>query len=209
MFNKRIIMIEGCDRTGKSTFISILTKKLIEKGKIPLVFHLIGPSKFQNLTFNNDDKSLIQLAKFDDEYTIFDQMLNQNKNLIIILDRTHFGDYVWSSYWNREGKYTNYAISKELANKHKNIFDQSLYIDYYISDSNILESRILESQEDINIFTINNKSIKENINLVYALYEKLKNVVINDFNISYESFNNINDLNNVENFANTLISKYI
>ena len=66
----RIIMLEGCDRTGKSTFINYLEDKLRNKGYIPIIFHLMGPTKFQGFQFNNDDKSLIQLSKFNDEYDL-------------------------------------------------------------------------------------------------------------------------------------------
>ena len=50
-------MLEGCDRTGKSTFIHFLEEKIKENGYIPIVFHLMGPNKFQGFTFNNDEKN--------------------------------------------------------------------------------------------------------------------------------------------------------
>lgn len=207
--DKRIIILEGCDRTGKSTFIEYLANNLKKLGKTVLIFHLLGPTKFQNLSFNNDDKSLIQLAKFDDEYTKFEEMLNNNNNLIIILDRSHFSEIVWATYWNRTGKYTNYLISQEFINKHKNFFDKSIYIDYIISDINILSKRIEESQEDTSIFTINNKSIKENINIALSLYTSIKPIITNKFNIPYEQFDNVGSLSDVENYSLNIINKYL
>lgn len=198
--NKRIIMIEGCDRTGKSTFISLLENKLKSEGKIPIIFHLMGPTKFKGLKFNNDDKSLIQLAKFNDEYNLIREMLKANENIVIILDRTSFGEYVWSSYWNREGKYTEYTWSKEFIESHKDLFDQTLYIYYFISQLHILEQRIAESPEDVQIFTQYNMPIKTNIMGVYSLYEDL-NSIIRKNNIAYQEYDNIGTLTDVQEYV--------
>jgi thymidylate kinase len=175
---KRIIIFEGCDRTGKSTFIEKLKNFLVnEHGKHVFVFHLMGPTKFENLAFDNDDKSLIQLAKFNDEYDFIREILNEDKNNHIILDRSSFGEYIWTRYWKRSGKYSDYVTSNEFIKRHLDLFKQTLYIDYYMSDLNILEKRILDSEEDTNIFTIDDKSIKENIQYVYDLYEELAKIV--------------------------------
>ena len=208
MNNKRIIMVEGCDRTGKSTFINILSKKLIAKGKNPFIFRLMGPNIFNCLSFNNDELSLIQIAKFDEAYNMINTMLQQNMNTVIILDRCHFGELVWAYYWNRNGKYTDFLKSQEFYNKHEQMFNKCLYVNYYISDLNLLENRILESKEDYNIFTINNKSIKENINEVYLLYENVNDIIKNKFNIEFISYDNIKSLNDVEKFANHIINIY-
>lgn len=173
----RIIMLEGCDRTGKSTFINYLEEKLRDKGYIPIVFHLMGPTKFQGFQFDNDDKSLIQLAKFNDEYDLIFEMLKSDQRIIIILDRTSFGEFIWTKYWNRTGKYTDYVTSSEFIEKHRKLMDISVYIEYYMSNIDALEKRILDSEEDTKIFTINNKTIKENIQYVYDLYDELADIV--------------------------------
>ena len=154
----RIIMLEGCDRTGKSTFINYLEEKLRDKGYIPIVFHLMGPTKFQGFQFNNDDKSLIQLAKFNDEYDLIFEMLKSDQRIIIILDRTSFGEFIWTKYWNRTGKYTDYVTSSEFIEKHRKLMDISVYIEYYMSNIDALEKRILDSEEDTKIFTTYNKT---------------------------------------------------
>jgi thymidylate kinase len=173
----RIIMLEGCDRTGKSTFINYLEEKLRDKGYIPIVFHLMGPTKFQGFQFDNDDKSLIQLAKFNDEYDLIFEMLKSDERIIIILDRTSFGEFIWTKYWNRTGRYTDYVTSNEFIEKHRKLMEVSVYIEYYMSDIDTLEKRIKDSEEDTKIFTINNKSIKENIQYVYDLYKDLEKIV--------------------------------
>lgn len=152
---KRIFIFEGCDRTGKSTFINFLVKKFQEDGKIPFVFHLMGPTKFDGLTFNNDEKSLIQLAKFNDEYDFMREMLNSDERTVIIFDRSAFGEFVWSKFWNRTGKYTNYVTSDEFINRHRDLMNQTMYIDYYMSNIDDLKKRIEESEEDKRIFTEN------------------------------------------------------
>lgn len=78
IYMKRLIIIDGCDRTGKTTFIGKLNNKLKELNYIPFVFHLMGPNKFKGLNFNNDEKSLIQLSKFNDELDLFKVMLESN-----------------------------------------------------------------------------------------------------------------------------------
>jgi thymidylate kinase len=209
MHNKRVIMVEGCDRTGKSTFIEILSKKLIAEGKTPFIFRLMGPNIFKCLDFNNNDLSLIQLAKFDEAYNMINTMLKQNMNTIVILDRCHFGELTWAYYWNRQGKFTEFLESNDFYIKHKELFDKSVYINYFISKLNILENRIKDSEEDTNIFTINNMSIKDNIQGVYALYEDVNYTVKHKFNMSFAEYDNINDLSEVEKFANHIIDMYI
>ena len=62
--------------------------------------------------------------------------------------------------------------------------NKSIYIEYYMSDIDALEERIKASEEDTKIFTINNKSIKENIQYVYDLYADLEKI-IKDNQIDY------------------------
>lgn len=173
----RIIMLEGCDRTGKSTFINYLECKLKDEGYIPIVFHLMGPTKFQGFQFDNDDKSLIQLSKFNDEYDLMYEMIRSNEKIVIILDRTSFGEFIWTKYWKRTGKYSDYVTSDEFIEKHRKLMDVSIYIEYYMSDIEILEKRIKDSIEDTKIFTIENRSIKENIQYVYDLYKDLEQII--------------------------------
>lgn len=184
----RIFIFEGCDRTGKSSFINFFKEKFIEEGYIPIVFHLMGPTKFNGLAFDNDEKSLIQLAKFNDEYDLIREMLNSDERIVIILDRSAFGEYIWTRYWNRTGEYTDYVTSKKFIERHTDLMNQTLYIDYWMSDIDALEKRILESPEDEKIFTQNNKSIKENIQYVYDMYEDL-DTIIKMNNISYLKIN--------------------
>jgi len=170
-------MFEGCDRTGKSTFINYLYDELKIQGFRPYVFHLMGPTKFNGLTFTNDEKSLIQLAKFNDEYDFLREMIKDDPKVKIILDRTSFGEYIWTKYWSREGKYTDYVTSEEFIKRHKDLFDKSLYINFYMSDIKELAHRIEISEEDKKIFTIEGRSIEENIKYVYDMYEDLGNII--------------------------------
>ena len=194
---KRLIIVEGCDRTGKSTFISKLNDKLKELGYIPFIFHLMGPTKFNGLVFNNNDKSLIQLSKFNDELDLFREMLNSNERVVIILDRSHFGEYVWTKYWNRVGKYTEYLFSHEFFIKHKDLFfDNMFYINFYMSDVDKLVDRISSFDEDNKIFTDNGKTIKENVLYVYKLFSELLSIVKlhNINNIEIDNNGSIDDL---------------
>ena len=202
---KRLIIIEGCDRTGKSTFISKLNDKLKELGYIPFVFHLMGPTKFNGLTFNNDDKSLIQLSKFNDELDLFREMLNTNEKTVIILDRSHFGEYVWTKYWNRVGKYTNYLFEDEFFNKHKDLFNNMLYINFFMSDIDKLADRINSFEEDKRIFTENGKSVIENIAYVYKLFDELLEIIKNH-NIKYTNLDNSSTLEYLDILVNNVIS---
>ena len=174
----RIYMFEGCDRTGKSTFINYLKDVLASKGYHPYVFHLMGPPKFNgDFILNNDEKSLAQLSKFDDEYDLFREMLVSDSRCKIILDRTSFGEYIWTKYWNRCGKFTNYVTSSEFIAKHRDLMKVSLYIDFWMSDIDKLSKRIEESPEDTKIFTIEGRSIQANVKYVYAMYEDLAKII--------------------------------
>lgn len=198
---KRLIILEGCDRTGKSTFISKLSNKLKEASYIPFIFHLMGPTKFKGLIFNNDDKSLIQLSKFNDELDLFGEMLNSNDKIVIILDRSHFGEYVWTRYWNRIGKYTNYLFTDEFFNKHKDLFDNMLYINFFMSDIDKLAERINSFEEDKRIFTENGKSVIENINYVYKMFNELLEMV-KKYNIKYTNLDNSSSLEYLDILVN-------
>lgn len=180
ILDKKIIMFEGCDRTGKSTFINYLNDELKIHGYHPYVLHLMGPTKFQELTFSNDDKSLIQLSKFNDEYDIVREMIQCDDKARFIFDRTSFGEYIWTRYWNRTGKYTDYVISEKFIERHRDLMNDSLYIEFYMSDINELEKRISSSEEDLKIFTINEKTVKENVQYVYDLYSELEKIVKNN-----------------------------
>ena len=178
--DKKFYMFEGCDRTGKSTFINYLFDELKIRGSNPFILHLMGPTKFQGFQFDNDDKSLIQLAKFNDEDDVLREMMmdkSSGKNLKCILDRTSFGEYIWTRYWSRTGKYTDYVTSPEFIARHRDIMNESVYMYFYMSDIDALERRIFESEEDKKIFTIGGRTIKENIQYVYDLYEELNKLV--------------------------------
>ena len=178
----KIYMFEGCDRVGKSTFIKYFFNELKRKNYNPFTLHLMGPTKFEDLSFNNDDKSLIQLAKFNDEYDILREMLMSKENdqkMRCILDRTSFGEYIWTKYWNRTGKYTDYVTSEKFIQRHLDMMQESVYIYLHMSDLDELERRIGESEEDKKIFTIGGKTIKENILYVYQLYDELKEIISN------------------------------
>lgn len=184
LLEKKIIMFEGCDRTGKSTFINYLYDELKIRGYHPYVIHLMGPTKIPGIEFTNDEKSLIQLAKFNDEYDVIREILDCDEKARIILDRTSFGEYIWTRYWSRAGKYTDYVTSEEFINRHRDLMDKSLYIEFYMSDIDELEKRISASEEDLKIFTLHGKTVKENIEYVYHLYSELEIIVRNN-NIDY------------------------
>jgi len=181
----KIYMFEGCDRTGKSTFIDFLKTTLIEKGYHPFVFHLMGPPKFNgDFVLDNDEKSLAQLSKFNDEYDLIREMLNTDDKCKIILDRTSFGEYIWTKYWQRHGMFTDYTTSSQFIEQHRDLMDESIYIDFWMSDIYKLTRRIEESPEDTKIFTIEERSIEANIKYVYAMYEDLAKI-IKDNKIDY------------------------
>ena len=137
----------------------------------------MGPTKFNDIIFNNDEKSLIQLAKFNDEYDVLREILDTNDSQKCILDRTSFGEYIWSRYWSRSGKYTDYVTSNAFINRHYDLLKDTTYFYFYMSDIDELERRISESSEDLEIFTIGGKTVKENIQYVYDLYEELNEIV--------------------------------
>jgi len=174
LLDRRLILFEGCDRTGKSTFINYLSDELKIRGFHPYVLHLMGPTKFEGISFTNDEKSLIQLAKFNDEYDIIREMLECDSKARFILDRTSFGEYIWTRYWNRMGKHTDYVTSDEFVKRHWDLLKDSLYIEFYMSDIDELVKRISSSEEDLKIFTIGGRSVKDNIKYVYDLYSELE-----------------------------------
>ena len=145
----RIFILEGCDRTGKSTFANNLAKALKNLGRKPVIYHMSGPSRLnKNFEYSSDDKSLIQMTKFDEDFNMMKALLKADKDIVFILDRSQFGEYVWSNLFGREGKYTAFNCSSEFYRRHIDILEQSLYISYKMSDIDELERRITSSSED-------------------------------------------------------------
>lgn len=178
MPKNRIFIFDGCDRTGKTTYVGAFLEALREKGLLPVKFHLLGPMKFGGLRFNDDENSLSQLAKFSDEYDLFRQLLEQVPNSAVVLDRSAFSEFVWAVYWRRQGKYTPTVNSDEFFEKHSDLMAQTCYVNYYMSDIPALATRIRKSPEDNRIYTWNGKSVEENISDVYALFDILERGVV-------------------------------
>lgn len=189
----RIFFLEGCDRTGKSTFAKNLCEALKKIGKKPIIYHMTGPSKYSSsLEFSTDEKSLIQLAKFDEDFNMMRQMIEADKDIIFILDRSQFGEYVWSQYFDRHGKFTNFNCSEEFYKRHADILNKSLYISYVMSDMDKLIDRILVSGEDIKNYTKDpsiivdiNSEIKKNITSILTRFSDLNDFVKNDLHMRW------------------------
>lgn len=112
-------------------------------------------------------------------------MIHCDDKARFIFDRTSFGEYIWTRYWSRAGEYTDYVTSNEFIERHRDLLDMSIYIDFYMSDIEALEKRIISSEEDLKIFTINNRSVRENIQYVYDLYDELDSSIIKANGIDY------------------------
>lgn len=149
--NNRIFFIEGLDRTGKSTFAKNLEAAMRRIGKKPILYHMSGPSEYKGLDgkFTSDEKSLIQLAKFDEDFKMIESALKADEDIIFILDRSQFGERVWSEMFSREGKYTQYNISSQFYLRYSSLLKNSLYIDFQMSDIKKLKERYFDSPEDL------------------------------------------------------------
>ena len=137
----------------------------------------MGPPKLPGIQLTNDEKSLAQLVKFHDEYCLIRDILEEDDKAKIILDRTSFGEFIWTKYWSRTGKYTDYVTSDEFIGLHKELMAKSIYIDFWMSDIDRLKARILESPEDEKIFTQGGRTIEENVKWVYDMYEDLAKII--------------------------------
>lgn len=88
----KIIIIEGQDNTGKDTLIKSLSNKRLSIKE----YHFTSPEKYNP---NIEDKVLAQKLQFVEIFNYVKKDLEENKFDLIILNRSHVGEYVYGSIY--------------------------------------------------------------------------------------------------------------
>jgi len=193
-----VIIISGCDRTGKTTFCNQLKSKLINYEYI----HFTAP-KTEQEAYN--------------KYLNFINQLNPNK--LYIIDRFYESEKVYGPIYRNYNIQYNYDFDKLLRNKVKVLFI------YVRADLDIIKQRIndvgdeLVSIKDVEQICYNFEQYMQNIQLPFIILNNnsftdlQKNIntcisIINNYNLQGEYFGNIQAkkaivyLNSIHNMHN-------
>ena len=128
-FRNRLIIVEGPDKVGKSTFV----KSLADTFRLTNTVHIL---KYSGPTSRDSQEQYDeQRIKFQQSFKTCCELLN-NSNNIIIMDRSYVGEFVYSQIYKRLFPYYLDALHKQFA------LLQPLYI--FINGTSILN----EANED-------------------------------------------------------------
>lgn len=103
------IIIEGVDATYKSTEIQFIKNELEKRGKIVYIIHC------SNFKFSDDLKEIESFSKkYYKDLLLLMRHSSEDKDHVIIFDRAHLGEYVYSPiYRNYDGSYV-FDYEKEI-----------------------------------------------------------------------------------------------
>lgn len=138
----KLIIIEGCDNTGKSTQSSLLIKTLKD-----CVFQKLH---YSSLPFKSDTELHLTYSSklYDDMFRLM--VLMKDNHINAIFDRSHLGETIYSPlYRGYSGDYV-FDIEKNYVNSLR----ENLYLITLINDSHIIWSRddgksFYKNEEDI------------------------------------------------------------
>lgn len=125
-----LLILDSLDRSGKDTQISLLQKWFYcAYSIIPVVIHCQSP-------FCKIEDSEEYQRKFYNQLMLKDipEFLS-NKNKILILNRSHLGEIVWSKYRNYSGDYV-FEIEKEMIEK---IDQENIFLFYFKHHDKFIE----------------------------------------------------------------------
>jgi len=167
----KMIIIEGPDRTGKSTQINLLKEYFKDKNETFLDLHFGKPAQL-------DKKEMIYTSKYmfknTFEFALKSLKLQQN----FIMDRFHIGEFVYAPLYRKySGKYV-FNIEKGCIKKFTTEWNSVFLIVFIDSPEHLIE------KEDGNSFSKTKKMKQKEIDKFKEASEKslIKNKIIIDIN---------------------------
>lgn len=192
-----LLMVEGADRTGKSTFINRLRSKLLTPRQIYM--HLSGPPKGMDF-----DQYTWSKRRYENLALSCKELLKLND--IVILDRTYLSEFVYAPLY-RDLEYSlnmrqlaELNFLDELESLNENVRINPVVVLVYFRDkpANLLErddgesftTELDKKEEEIALFDeyVNASRIEHKIIVdwseTYFSYQTLDEVITKVFNIS-------------------------
>jgi len=182
------ILCEGLDRCGKSTLISTLQAEIYnswiypinsEKPRTCAVLHY-NNIKAKNLTLDE-----MKLVSFNHYCNGFDLMMkNHRTNNVLIFDRFHLGEYVYSELY--RGYEGNYVF--DIEKKYVEVLDKTTYLIVLVDNIDNLISR-----DDGLSFTTDREKKQWEVDRFTQAYEQssfTKKILINISDLTIEEVAN-------------------
>jgi len=167
----KILIIEGCDRSGKDTLINEL-KNYYEK---VLVLHSGIPS-------NNDTKDLYSYYYDNLIHNTLNAYYNTDNDLVIH-NRSMYGEYVYGTKYRSEDKESVLKTISNLEASQLNTFIRKDQLYFVLLSST--DPSVLANNDDGNSYSSKVNDIQEELNLFKEVFDrsKIKNkkiVYVND-----------------------------
>jgi thymidylate kinase len=186
----KILIIEGCDRSGKDTLINELKN---DYGKV-LVLHSGIPS-------NDDTKDLYSYYYDNLIHSTLDAYYNTDNDLVIH-NRSIYGEYVYGTKYRSEDKESVLKAISNLEAGQLNTFIKKDQL-YFVLLSNT-DPSVLAKNDDGNSYSSKVNDIQDELNLFKEVFDrsKIKNkriVYINDgsmFRSKLDIYNEVNSFIN-------------
>lgn len=186
----KILIIEGCDRSGKDTLINELKN---DYGKV-LVLHSGIPS-------NDDTKDLYSYYYDNLIYSTLDAYYNTDNDLVIH-NRSMYGEYVYGTKYRSEDRESVLKAISNLEEGQLNTFIKKDQLYFVLLSST--DSSVLANNDDGNSYSSKVSDIQDELNLFKEVFDrsKIKNkriVYINDgskFRSKRDIYNEVNSFIN-------------
>lgn len=152
----KLIIIEGCDNTGKDTQQNLIIKELKN-----LVFQKMH---YSSLPFNESDDHIKYSSKlYDDMFKLMLYAKDNDTN--IIFNRSHLGETVYSPFY--RGYSGDYVF--DIESKYVNDLKDNLYLITLVNDPKIILSR-----DDGKSYYQNVKDIEKEVSQFKRAHRKSK-----------------------------------
>lgn len=182
----KILIIEGCDRSGKDTLINELKN---DYGKV-LVLHSGIPS-------NDDTKDLYSYYYDNLIHSTLDAYYNTDNDLVIH-NRSMYGEYVYGTKYRSEDRESVLKAISNLEEGQLNTFIKKDQLYFVLLSST--DSSVLANNDDGNSYSSKVSDIQDELNLFKEVFDrsKIKNkriVYINDgskFRSKRDIYNEVN-----------------
>lgn len=182
-----LLIISGCDRTGKTTLCNSLKNYLNENFTKMLISNFCNEIEYKHFSAPKTK---------EEGYNTFTNFLNSIKdNVFYIIDRFYECENIYAPIYRNYIINYNQELDKTLRNKHKVLFI------YVKSDLDIIKQRITDIGDDyINI---------NDIEQIYNNYEKyMQTIQLPYITLNNNSFTDLqNNINLIIKYINTILEK--
>lgn len=129
-----VIIVEGPDRTGKSTQIAKMKAKYEAEGKSVQVIHYESIKKDEGLKYKPWILQQMSKVRYDDMLNLANTYANDEKS-VLIFDRAHLGELIYAPLFRKyDGEYVF-----ELEKKYQDVLDKAKLIVFTDEAKNLVK----------------------------------------------------------------------